>query len=81
MGMANAYLLEKTKRITKKPERPAGFTYLLVVGVLQENGGREDGHVPGLGLPSEGPWLCVGKNSRVGCSKVKAGLFREIHAP
>ena len=29
--------------------------------------------------PSEDPWLCTGKNSKASHSKVKAGLFREIH--
>lgn len=31
--------------------------------------------------PSEGPWLHVGKNSRMSHGKGKAGLFREIHIP
>ena len=30
---------------------------------------------------SVGSWLPVGKNSRVNHSKVKAGLFRDIHTP
>ena len=34
---------------------------------------------PWDGPPSEGAWICTGKNSRVSSSKVKAGLFREIH--
>ena len=33
------------------------------------------------GPPSEGSWFHAGKNSRVTYSKVKAGLFREIHIP
>ena len=32
-------------------------------------------------LPSEGPWLHTGKNSRTSHSKVKSGLFREIYIP
>lgn len=36
---------------------------------------------PWDGLPSEGPWLCEGKNSRAYHSKVKAGLLREIPTP
>ena len=32
-------------------------------------------------LPSEGPWLHAGKNSRTSHSKVKPGLFREIYIP
>ena len=31
--------------------------------------------------PSVGSWLCAGKNSRASHSKVKEGLFREIHTP
>ena len=33
------------------------------------------------GPPSECPRLCAGKNSRASPSKVKAGLFREMHIP
>jgi len=33
------------------------------------------------GLPSEGPWLRAGKNSRASHSKVKTGLIREIRTP
>ena len=40
------HLSEKIEITMEKPERPAGFTHLLVVGVLQENGVQEDGHVP-----------------------------------
>ena len=36
---------------------------------------------PWDGHPSEGPWLHTGKNSRVSQSRVKTGLFREIHTP
>ena len=36
---------------------------------------------PWDGPPSEGPWLHAGMNSRMSHSKVKAGLFREIHTP
>ena len=32
-------------------------------------------------LPSVGSWLPAGKNSRVSYSKVKEGLFRELHTP
>ena len=31
--------------------------------------------------PGEGLWLCIGENSRVSHSKMRAGLFREIHIP
>ena len=31
--------------------------------------------------PSVGSWLRAGKNSRASHSKVKEGLFREIHTP
>ena len=34
---------------------------------------------PWDGPPSVGSWLHAGKNSRVSHSKVKEGLFREIH--
>ena len=30
---------------------------------------------------SVGSWLCAGKNSRTSHSKLKEGLFREIHSP
>ena len=32
-------------------------------------------------LPSEGPWLCAGRNSRSCHRKVKESLFRDIHIP
>ena len=33
------------------------------------------------GLPSEGPRLCAGKNSRVSHGKVKADLSCKVHTP
>ena len=36
---------------------------------------------PSLQQPSEGPWLCTGKNPRTGHSIGQAGLFRVGHIP
>lgn len=35
----------------------------------------------GCASPSQGPWLRAGQDSRVGHSKVKVNLFREIQVP
>lgn len=40
------HLSEKIEITAEEPERPAGFTHLLMVGMLQENGVQEDSHVP-----------------------------------